>query len=86
MEQSIFEEKVKVWLEGTDAVQNAVWAIKKTSEPESVVITVSIRETFQNNATRVLTREIKGTSHTEDSEEAICKAVLALNEELLDLL
>ncbi|MBR3065244.1 MAG: hypothetical protein IKG90_06315 [Bacteroidales bacterium] len=86
MDQSNFEKKVGEWLEGTDAVQNAVWTISESNEPKSVVITVSIRETFQKNATRVLTRDIKGTSHTEDSEEAICKAVLALNEELLDLL
>lgn len=86
MEQSYFEKKVEEWLEGTDAVQNAVWTISESHEPKSVVITVSIRETFQINATKVITREINGTSHTEDSEEAICTAVLALNEELLDLL
>lgn len=86
MEHSTFEQKVKDWLEGTDAVKNAIWTIEKSNEPESVVITVSIRESFHNNKASVFTRDIKGISETEDSEETICKAVLAMNEELLDLL
>lgn len=86
MENSTFKKNVKEWLEGTDAVNNAIWTIEKSNEPKSEKITVSIRESFQISEASVLIREIKGASETEDSEEAIRGAVLALNEELLKLL
>lgn len=86
MEHSTFKKNVKEWLEGTVAVNNAIWTIEKTNEPKSVIISVSIRETFQISEASVLTREIKGASETEDSEEAIRGAVLALNDKLLNLL
>jgi len=82
MENLEFQNRIRLWLEGKDPVPAAFWSLNESTEPGSVNVDVSVKETvIVGNI--VFSTIINGKCTTEDSESAIHNAVLALNDELL---
>lgn len=84
MDNVAFQKKLLQWLKETDSLPNAIWTLTESQEPETVVITVYIKEFLFNEKQILLTRELTGSSITKKSDETIQTAVLALNEELIN--
>ena len=86
MENTLFQRKVNQWLTNHDGVKQALWTLKEAADnQDSVIVEVNLIKTIivrENHFSIAIT----GKSLTENTENAIQNAVIALNEDLLEVL
>lgn len=88
MDNSVIKTKVVSWLKPDEIVKGAKWSIEEDRTSNSVKVKVSIIKTITDKKSNkdIKTFKIVGSSVTENTEEAISGAVVALNNDLLNIL
>ena len=88
MNNDEFKSKLKSWLKDHDSVRGAEWGLEKDDAPNTMKVVVNYTKTIVGKQTNEIISmfKITGSSLTENTEEAISGAVLALNDGLLNII
>lgn len=85
MDSIVYRLKRQKWLSEVETIANTRWTITKATEPDSVAITASVKKTIIDGDF-TLSQTVCVRSITNDEENSIQTAVLAVNSKLVSII